>query len=195
MRSTFPTPSSTSRSRPAATGRPSSYPTKWIDSSSFPSTSRSSGTPCSSMNTSRRTSSASSRSDAVSARRTSTVMPAGIGRSDLNVWNGATVPAEVRPAVLAVLFGRAVVRRFVGDHHVVGVAFGLARRGDADELAALLEFGDRPRADVAHARLHPADELVELALQTSLVGFGRLDALGDVLLVLVGLVLEVAVAV
>ena len=88
----------------------------------------------------------------------------------------------------------AVVRRFLGDDHVVHVALAQARRGDAHEARAARAA---PRAfgapTVAHARAQAADELVDVDRERAAVRHAALDALGHELLVVVDLALEVAV--
>ena len=73
----------------------------------------------------------------------------------------------------------AVVRGFLGDDHVVDVGFAEAGGGDADELAELGEFGKRACADVAHAALEAADELVGKAVERAFVGDASFHAFGN----------------
>ena len=49
-----------------------------------------------------------------------------------------------------------VVRRFVGDHDVVDMAFPQPGIGDLHEVAVGLHLGHRPVAGVAHRGLEPA---------------------------------------
>lgn len=54
----------------------------------------------------------------------------------------------------------AVVRRFLGNHHIVDVALAKPGSGDANETALFRQLGDVARAHVAHAALEPADQLI-----------------------------------
>src|SRR5690606_31489372 len=93
--------------------------------------------------------------------------------------------------------GAATSARVVGRLHdhldVVGVGFLEARRGDAHELAALLELVDRAGADVEHRLAQPAHELVDDDPERAPVGHATLDALGDQLRSRGHIGLEVAV--
>src|SRR5664279_1410782 len=76
-----------------------------------------------------------------------------------------------------------VVRGF--HRHVDVMRVGLLEPGggDADELATLLQFVDRVRADVEHRWVQAADELVRNGRQRAAIGDLPLDALGDDLVV------------
>src|ERR1039457_4041276 len=52
----------------------------------------------------------------------------------------------------------AVVRRFLGDDHVMHVAFAQARRGDPQEARLLLQLRDVARPAVPHAAAQSAHE-------------------------------------
>src|SRR5215471_20419096 len=64
----------------------------------------------------------------------------------------------------------AVVGGFLGDDHVVDVGFAQAGGGDAHEATLFREFRERAGADIAHARLEAAHELVGEARERALVG-------------------------
>src|SRR6185312_12482902 len=49
-----------------------------------------------------------------------------------------------------------IIRAFPRDGHVVDVAFAQAGPGDAHELSLVVEFGEVPRADIAHGRTQAA---------------------------------------
>src|SRR5919197_2108041 len=85
-----------------------------------------------------------------------------------------------------------VIRRLLRDRDVVRMALAQASARDADE-ARVLELLDRGRAAVAHRLPEAADELVEDAAQRPLVGHLPLDSLGDELLHVLDVALEVAV--
>src|SRR5512133_1248560 len=86
-----------------------------------------------------------------------------------------------------------VVRRFLRDDHVVDVALAQAGGGDADELRLGAKLADVPAADVAHPAPEPAHELEEDHPDRSLVGHAPLDPLGDELVGVLDVGLEVAV--
>src|SRR4029079_9843274 len=87
-----------------------------------------------------------------------------------------------------------VVGRFLRDLHVVHVRLAHARRGDLHELRPGAHVLDGAAAGVAHARAHPAHELLDDRGRRSLVGNAALDALGHQLVGVVLRVLEGAVA-
>src|SRR5690606_17014429 len=93
-----------------------------------------------------------------------------------------------------------VVRRFLGDDHVVHVALAHAGRGDPHELRVPLQGGDVGAATVAHAGPQAAHQLVDHRRDAALVGHASLDAFRHELVAAVAaafqieLVLEVAVA-
>ena len=86
----------------------------------------------------------------------------------------------------------AVVRRLLGDDHVVRVAFAHPGAGDAHE-AGLLQGGHVPGAAVAHAGPQAAQVLDHDLAHGALVGHAAHDALGHQLLDVLFDVLEVAV--
>src|SRR5215218_9253173 len=86
-----------------------------------------------------------------------------------------------------------IVRRLLGDRHVVRVALAQTCARDADEVRPLLHLLDRGRAAVTHRLPYAADELVHDGAHRPLVGDAALDALGDELLDVLDVALEVAV--
>src|SRR3989344_872733 len=90
----------------------------------------------------------------------------------------------------------AVVRRFLGDLHIVHVAFADTGGGDLDELGLVVHLFDRGATAVAHGGAHAARHLVDDADHGALVGHTAFDAFGHEL-VSVGVagarLLEVAV--
>src|SRR5690606_26085381 len=85
-----------------------------------------------------------------------------------------------------------VVRRLLGDLHVVDVAFALARSRDLHELRLPAHLLDARAADVTHGRAQSPGELVHHAAQRPAVRHPALDAFGHQLVGFAG-VLEVAV--
>src|SRR3954468_2415434 len=85
-----------------------------------------------------------------------------------------------------------VIRRVFRDRDVVRVRLAEPRTGDPDEAGRLQRI-DRLGAAVAHRLAQPADDLVEHARERPLVGNPSLDALGDELLDVLDVALEVAV--
>src|SRR5918995_15901 len=85
-----------------------------------------------------------------------------------------------------------IVRRLLRDRHVVRVRLAQARAGDPHELR-LLQLRDGGCAAVAHRLPQAANELVEHVPHRALVGHAALDALGDHLLDVLDVPLEVAV--
>ena len=61
-----------------------------------------------------------------------------------------------------------VIRRFLGDDHVVDVAFAQPRGGDAQEAWLLLQFANVAAAAIAHARSQAADQLIDQIRQAGL---------------------------
>src|SRR5580765_2537269 len=86
-----------------------------------------------------------------------------------------------------------IVGRLLRDRHVVRVALLEACRRDPDEPGLGLHLVDGRRAAVAHRLPHSADELVDDRLHRALVGHATLDPLGDELLDVLDVALEVAV--
>src|ERR1700738_4634427 len=71
-----------------------------------------------------------------------------------------------------------IVGRLAGDDDVVDMALPEAGVGDADKLRLLLQVLDGFAAQVAHAGLQAAYELVDHGLQRPAVGYAAFDALG-----------------
>src|SRR4051794_39920304 len=86
----------------------------------------------------------------------------------------------------------AIVRRFLRDRHVVRVRLAQPGAGDADELRVLHLCG-RGGAAVPHRLPEPADQLIDDRRERALVGDAALDPLGDELLDVLDVALEVAV--
>src|SRR6476659_4586662 len=87
---------------------------------------------------------------------------------------------------------RPVVRRFLGDLHVVHVALARAGSGHLHEGRLLAHLLDVGVTDVAHRRAQAARELVHHATERAAVRHATLDAFGHQLVGVRG-VLEVAV--
>src|SRR5512137_296395 len=85
-----------------------------------------------------------------------------------------------------------VVRGLLDDDHVVDVALLETGRRDAHEARLAPELRDVPRAKVAHAALQAAHQLEHVHGHRALVGHPPLDALGNELLGVGHLGLEVA---
>src|SRR5690242_8360310 len=86
----------------------------------------------------------------------------------------------------------AVVRRFLGDLHVVDVALTLAGACDLHELRLAAHLLDGRAADIAHGRAQATHQLVDDAADRAAVRHAALDAFRHQL-VGVRSVLEVAV--
>src|SRR5712691_5383578 len=86
----------------------------------------------------------------------------------------------------------AIVRRLFGDRHVVRMGFPQTGRGDADERRAL-HLLDRGCAAVAHRLAQSADQLMQDRRERPLVGDTTFDALGNKLVHVLDVALEVAV--
>src|SRR6266542_1886997 len=86
----------------------------------------------------------------------------------------------------------AVIRRLLGDRDVVGVALAQPRAGDADEPRGLHVL-ERRGAAITHRLTDAADELVQDPGERALVGDAALDPLGDELVDVLDVALEVAV--
>src|SRR6266851_1397091 len=69
-----------------------------------------------------------------------------------------------------------VVGGFARDDDVMDVRFAKTSGGDAQELAALHQFFQRARADVAHSAPQATDELIGQCAQRALIGDAALDA-------------------
>src|ERR1700738_1355121 len=87
-----------------------------------------------------------------------------------------------------------VVRRLDGHLDVVRVRLLESGRGDAYELAALLEFGNGAGTHVEHRLPPTANQWVARGAERAAVGHAALDALGDELGIRGHVGLEVAVA-
>src|SRR5215207_3530241 len=85
-----------------------------------------------------------------------------------------------------------IVRRLLRDRHVVRVRLAQPRARDPHECC-ILQLRHRCRAAVPHGLPQAADELVEHVLHRALVGDTALDSLGDHLLNVLDVALEVAV--
>src|SRR5690606_19687966 len=72
----------------------------------------------------------------------------------------------------------AVVRRFLGDLHVVDVALALAGAADLHELRLAAHVLDGGAADIAHGRAQAADQLVDDAADRATVRHAAFDAFG-----------------
>src|SRR3954466_15088815 len=86
---------------------------------------------------------------------------------------GSSVPGRADWMACAERSSRSpspVVRGLDGHLNVVRVALDQAGGGDAGQLPALLQLGDRRRARVAHGGAQPADELVGDAGEQAPVG-------------------------
>src|SRR5581483_3938587 len=86
-----------------------------------------------------------------------------------------------------------IVGRLLGDRHVVRVALVEAGGADPDEARLGLHLLDRRRAAVAHRLPEAPDVLVEDASRRPLVGDAALDPLGNELLDVLDVTLEVPV--
>src|ERR1043166_4990953 len=92
-----------------------------------------------------------------------------------------------------------VVRRFLGNRHIMHVALARARRRNANQLRFPLQLHDRWRTAVAHTSAQAADELMNHRRDAPLVRDAPLDSLGHQLVrgssaFEIEFVLEVAVA-
>src|SRR5947207_12553365 len=85
-----------------------------------------------------------------------------------------------------------IVRRLLRDRHVVRVRLAQPRPGDPHEACALHVL-DRGGAAIAHRLPQAADELVDDRSERALVADAALDSLGNELLDLLDLALEIAV--
>src|SRR5689334_19154018 len=109
---------------------------------------------------------------------------------------GASSEADMWPRPLL----PAVVRGFLGDHHVVDVALTGAGGGDPDQPGLGLQMPHGGAAAVAHPGAQAADELMDHGREAALVRHAPLDPFGDQLVAAIAvrreveLVLEVAIA-
>src|SRR5579885_3435578 len=69
-----------------------------------------------------------------------------------------------------------VVRRFLGDDHVVHVALSETGRREAQELRLVLQLGYAARAAISHARPQTADQLINHFRNRTLVWHTALDS-------------------
>src|SRR5690606_20593250 len=113
-------------------------------------------------------------------------MDVGHGSS---VGSGAVAPGGLWPAPAST---DLVVRRLLGDGHVVHVALALAGARDDHELRLAAHLLDGGAADVAHGRAQATGKLVDDAADRAAVRHAPLDAFRHQL-VGVGRILEVAV--
>src|SRR5207247_1792944 len=86
----------------------------------------------------------------------------------------------------------AVIRRVLRDRDVVRVRLAEPRARDPNE-AGVLHRVDRLGAAVAHRLAEPADDLVEDALERPLVRHAAFDPLGNELLDVLDVALEVPI--
>src|SRR5216683_4386778 len=86
-----------------------------------------------------------------------------------------------------------VIRRFLGDLHVVDVGFAHPRRRDLDERRARAHLLDRAAARISHARPQSAHELRDDRGHRPLVRDAALDAFGHELVGIHLGVLEIAI--
>src|SRR5512139_1378022 len=100
---------------------------------------------------------------------------------------------RMRWAWMSCMSADAVIRRFLGDLHVVHVAFAHAGAGDAHELRLRAHLLDAARAGVDHRGAQATGELVQDGHQAALVEHAAFDALGHQFLELAAAVLELTV--
>src|SRR5690554_1936781 len=86
-----------------------------------------------------------------------------------------------------------VVRRFLGDLHVVYVRFAYARRGDFNELSLAAHFADGAASTIAHRSTDAPNKLVNDGDDTALIGHSAFDTFGHKFVGVIGRVLEVAI--
>src|SRR3954454_8686028 len=79
-----------------------------------------------------------------------------------------------------------VVRCLFGDRHVVRMALDQAGHRNADEARIAAQRLNILRADIAHARSQPADQLEQRVAERAFVGYHALDPFGNQLLTLAG---------
>src|SRR5664279_3148112 len=72
-----------------------------------------------------------------------------------------------------------IIRRFARDHHVVDVAFTQPGPADSHKAGVLLQLLNRGAANIAHAALHAADELIRDHADRPTVWHAPLDAFGN----------------
>src|SRR5260370_29987492 len=87
----------------------------------------------------------------------------------------------------------AVIRRLLGDDHVVDVALTETSGGDAHEPGLLLEFFQVPDAAITPSASKPPDELLHQTAQRTPIGYAAFHALPPRPAPL-GRILEIAVA-
>ena len=71
-----------------------------------------------------------------------------------------------------------VIRRFLGDQHVVDVALTQALGRDANELRFLMHLRNRAATRVSHARLKSSDQLSQDRSERSAVRNPSFDPFG-----------------
>src|SRR5262249_5350362 len=91
--------------------------------------------------------------------------------------------ARVAAALVESRSLRAVVGSFLGDHHIVNVAFAQTLRRDATKAGFGSEVLYGGGAGVAHSGAKPSDELIDRRGDGASIGHATLDAFGYELLV------------
>src|SRR5476649_1588433 len=91
------------------------------------------------------------------------------------------------------LIAGTVVRRFLGDLHIVNMRFAHAGRGDFHELGLVAQLVYRRAAAVAHGLAYAADHLEDDSQHAAFVGDAAFDAFGHELVGLHARFLEITV--
>src|SRR6266850_2027500 len=91
-----------------------------------------------------------------------------------------TIPSSSRFTFSGIF--HTVIRRFLGDVDVVGMAFGHAGGGNAAESRLAAESFDVIGAAVAHASAEASDHLINEIAQWPAIGDAAFDAFGNELL-------------
>src|SRR5476649_2459052 len=91
------------------------------------------------------------------------------------------------------LIAGTVVRRFLGDLHIVDMRFAHAGRGDFHELGLVAQLVYRRAAAVTHGLAYAADHLEDDSQHAALVGDAAFDAFGHELVGLHARFLEITV--
>src|SRR5471032_37928 len=91
------------------------------------------------------------------------------------------------------LIAGTVVRRFLGDLHIVDMRFTHAGRGDFHELGLVAQLVYRRAAAVTHGLAYAADHLEDDGQHAALVGHAAFDAFGHELVGLHARFLEITV--
>src|SRR5438105_11370294 len=92
--------------------------------------------------------------------------PVAKPKPSVHVMPERITPPKMTPSKLF----QPVVRSFLGDDHVVNVAFAQARRGHAYKPGVLAKLRNRMASAVAHACAQPAYKLVHELGQHPFVG-------------------------